>query len=110
MSPSPPPGITAASGHLRPQAIRVHRLQLSPASSEHLSDYCRADCFAGTGTQAGDTGPNPQRVQQMRRTDVPRLPQAAHVPRPSLTNGEGAMALRYGMPTITIITMCICRK
>lgn len=80
MSPSPPLSTTAASGHLKPQGIRVRRLQLSQGSSEHLPNSSGVGCFPGTGTTAGD--PGLQRVKQVTRTNVPLLSQAAHIPCP----------------------------
>ncbi|XP_029009641.1 leucine-rich repeat-containing protein 56 isoform X2 [Betta splendens] len=88
MSPSPPPSVTAASGHLRPLAIRAGRLRLGHAGSEHLSDYSGAGCLPGTSTRAGDADPNPKWVHRTMRTDVP---QAARIPCPPLTYVDGAM-------------------
>lgn len=108
MSPSPPLSITAASGHLKPQVIRARRLRLGQASSEHLSAYSGVGCLTGTGTRAGDTDPKLQRVQQVTRTDVPLLPQAAHIPRPPTTNGDGAMGSWYGNEQIlSYIYVCV---
>uniref|UniRef100_A0A7N9ASU4 Leucine rich repeat containing 56 n=1 Tax=Mastacembelus armatus TaxID=205130 RepID=A0A7N9ASU4_9TELE len=94
MSPFPPLRATAASGCPKQQGIRARRLRLSKASSEHLSYSSTAGCSAGTGMTAGDTDPAVHGVQQVTRTTVPLISQAAHRPYPPPTSalGEGLMS------------------
>lgn len=97
MSPSPPLGTIAPSGHLKPQGIRARRLRLSQATSEHLPDCSGVRCFPGTGTTARVTDRVLQRVEQVTTTNVPLLSQAAHIPRPPPTHSDGLMGSRYGI-------------
>ncbi|XP_026221270.1 leucine-rich repeat-containing protein 56 isoform X2 [Anabas testudineus] len=97
MSPSPPLGTIAPSGHLKPQGIRARRLRLSQATSEHLPDCSGVRCFPGTGTTARVTDRVLQRVEQVTTTNVPLLSQAAHIPRPPPTHSDGLMGSRVEM-------------
>ncbi|KAK2842059.1 hypothetical protein Q5P01_012259 [Channa striata] len=80
VSPSPPLGATAGSGHNKPQGIRARRLRFSQGSPKHLKDASRVECFVGTGTTAGEAELAIQRVQQVQRPDVPLLLQAGYIP------------------------------
>ncbi|KAM6925931.1 leucine-rich repeat-containing protein 56 [Lycodopsis pacificus] len=93
LSPSPPPSATLTTGNHKPPGLRARRLRLSQTSTEHLSDFSRVGRLPGTGTTAGDTDLELQRVQQFTTTNNPLLPKLAYVPRPPPTSalGKGLM-------------------